>query len=160
MSAYQTVWSIDVGQSSLKAVKLHREPNNLEILAVEKIDYDVEASGIDTLHQMKEALQTFASRNVINCPVIVAHPGHSAFSRFIQLPPVDAKKLVEMIGYEAQQQIPFPIEEVMWDYHVCETGDSGGEREVGIFAVRAEAVNDFVLDYENVGIDVNLISVG
>ena len=56
------------------------------------------SDGIDDVHQAREAIQTFASRNQINAPVIVAHPGHSAFSRFIQLPPVDDKKLVEMIG--------------------------------------------------------------
>ena len=125
MAALQTVWSIDVGKSSLKAVKLHRERNSLEILAVDKVDYVVDTDGIDDVHQAREAIQTFASRNQINAPVIVAHPGHSAFSRFIQLPPVDDKKLVEMVGYEAQQQIPFPIDEVMWDYHVCDTGEAG-----------------------------------
>ena len=112
MAGFQAVWSIDVGKSSLKAVKMQRERNHLEIVAVDKVNYTVEADGVDSLHQAKDAIQTFASRNVINCPVICSHPGHSAFSRFIQLPPVDAKKLEEMIGYEAQQQIPFPIDEV------------------------------------------------
>ena len=143
MAAFQTVWSIDVGKSSLKAVKLHRERNSIEILAVEKLDYPVDETGVNSIQHSKEALRTFAQRNDIRDPVIVSHPGHSAFSRFIQLPPVDAKKLDEMIGYEAQQQIPFPIDEVIWDYHICQDETMGAEKEVGIFAVRKEVISDF-----------------
>ena len=160
MAAFQTVWSVDVGKSSLKAVKMHRERNSIEIQAVDKVDYPVEAGGIESLQAPKDALRTFAGRNEMNCPVIVSHPGHSAFSRFIQLPPVDAKKLEEMIGYEAQQQIPFPIDEVIWDYHVCESEEGSVEKEVGIFAVRKEVISDFILDFEQNGISPDHISVG
>ncbi|MGE3166398.1 MAG: type IV pilus assembly protein PilM [Planctomycetota bacterium] len=159
--AFQAVWSVDVGKSSLKAVKVQRERNSLEILAVDKIDYPVEASGINSIQHAKDALATFSARNEINCPIVASHPGHSAFSRFIQLPPVDEKKLEEMIGYEAQQQIPFPIDEVVWDYHVCSENSTGSsEREVGIFAVRKEVVSDFMIDYESAGLPVDMISIG
>jgi type IV pilus assembly protein PilM len=153
-----TVWSLEVGKSSLKAVKIHRDQAALEIVAVDKIDYEAGESGIDSVNQAKEALRTFASRNTIDCPVAVVHPSRSAFSRFIQLPPVDPKKLDEMIGYEAQQQIPFPIDEVIWDYHISEGENGAMEKEVGIFAVRREAISDFILDYEQFPLE--LISVG
>lgn len=159
MAAFQTVWSIDVGKSSLKAVKVQRERNSLEILAVDKVDYPVETTGFNALQHAKEALQTFTQRNEINCAVVAAHPGHSAFSRFIELPPVDPKKLDEMVGYEAQQQIPFPIDEVVWDYHICDGGDAP-EKTVGIFAVRREVVSDFMVDYEAVGLSLDVISIG
>ncbi len=160
MAGLQTVWSIDVGKSSLKAVKVQRERNHLEIVAVDKVNYAAESNGTESMLGAKEAIRTFAGRHVINCPVIVSHPGHSAFSRFIRLPPVDQKKLVEMVGYEAQQQIPFPIGEVRWDYHVCRNNDAGTEQEVGIFAVRTEVINDFMMDYETAGIPIEMISVG
>jgi len=153
-----TVWSLEVGKSSLKAVKLHRDQAALEIVAVDKIDYEAGESGIDAVSESKSALRTFASRNTIDCPVAVVHPSRSAFSRFIQLPPVDPKKLEEMVGYEAQQQIPFPIDEVIWDYHISEGENGAMEKEVGIFAVRREAISDFILDYEQLPLE--LISVG
>ena len=153
-----TVWSLDVGKSSLKAVKIHREQSSLEILAVDKIDFEGGEAGIDSINQAKDALRTFAARNTIDCPVAVMHPSRSAFSRFIQLPPFDAKKLDEMIGFEAQQQIPFPIDEVIWDYHVADSGEEGGDTNVGIFAVRREDIADFMLDYEQFPLE--LISIG
>ncbi len=153
-----TVWSVEVGKSSLKAVKIHRDQTSLEIVAVDKVDFQAGDTGIDSVGQAKDALRVFASRNNIDCPVAVVHPSRSAFSRFIQLPPVDPRKLEEMIGYEAQQQIPFPIDEVIWDYHISEGNDGSLEKEVGIFAVRREAISDFVLDYREFPLE--LISVG
>ena len=159
MAGYQTVWCIDAGKSSLKAVKLTRDQNSVEIIAVEKIDFAQGEETVDSLGPARGALRTFASRNVIDCPVIVVHPSRTAFSRFIQLPPVDGKKLQELVGYEAQQSIPFPIDEVIWDSHICDLEDSP-EKEVGIFAVRREALDDFLLDYEGSDLNVDGITVG
>jgi len=153
-----TVWSIDVGKSSLKAIKIHREQSSLEIIAVDKIDFEATDSGIDSIGQAKNAMRTFAARNTIDCPVAVVHPSRSAFSRFINLPPVDSKELDKMIEYEAQQQIPFPIDEVIWDYHISEDEGVSAQKEIGIFAVRQEAISDFMLDYQDFPLE--LISVG
>ncbi len=153
-----TVWSIDVGKSSLKAIKIHREQSSLEIIAVDKIDFEATDSGIDSMGQAKNAMRTFAARNTIDCPVAVVHPSRSAFSRFINLPPVDSKELDKMIEYEAQQQIPFPIDEVIWDYHISEDEGTAAQKEIGIFAVRQEAISDFILDYQEFPLE--LISVG
>jgi len=61
-------------------------------------------------------------------------PGSSAFARFAKLPPVDPKKVNDIVQFEAVQQIPFPIEEDIWDYHPI-----GGEEESG-----GHVVYDFV----------------
>ncbi len=37
------------------------------------------------------------------------------FSKFVKLPPVDATKVTQIIQYEAQQNVPFPLAEVVWD---------------------------------------------
>ena len=141
MATFHTVWSIDLGKASLKAVKLRREGNNIEILAVDKIDYPIGTNGVDTAAQSKEALNAFKIRNDVREPVVVAHPGQGTFSRFIKVPAFEAKKLKEMVGYEASQQIPFPLDEVIWDYHLVNRDYlAGEEREVGIFAVRKEAI--------------------
>jgi type IV pilus assembly protein PilM len=161
MATFNTVWSIDLGKASLKAVKLRRERNNIEILAVDKIDYPVGANGVDTVQQAKEALNAFKVRQDVREPVIVAHPGQGTFSRFIKVPAFEAKKLNEMVKYEASQQIPFPLEEVIWDYHLINRDYlPGEEREVGIFAVRKEAIDDFLLDFTHEGLAVEGLSLG
>src|SRR4051812_42934621 len=48
----------------------------------------------------------------------VCAPGFQVFSKFVKLPPVDTSKVTQIIQYEAQQNVPFPLEEVVWDYQI------------------------------------------
>ena len=66
--------------------------------------------------------------------LVMSVPAHAAFARFAKLPPVEPKKVPDIVKFEAVQQIPFPIEEVEWDYQTFQTEDSP-EIEVGIFAI-------------------------
>jgi Tfp pilus assembly PilM family ATPase len=61
----------------------------------------------------------------------VCAPGFHVFSKFVKLPAVDTSKVTQIIQYEAQQNVPFPLEEVVWDYQIMGTSPSG---EVGSFA--------------------------
>ncbi len=161
MATFPTIWSIDLGKSSLKAIKLRRQSNNIEILAIDKIDYPIGNNGVDPVAQAREALEAFRTRNDVRDPIVVAHPGQGTFSRFIKVPAFEAKKLKEMVGYEASQQIPFPLDEVIWDYHIVSRDYmQGEEREVGIFAVRREAIDDYLLDFTSNGLSVEMLSIG
>src|SRR4029079_9897923 len=44
--------------------------------------------------------------------------GQSVFARFVKLPSVDEEKIERIIAFEAQQNVPFPIDEVVWDYQL------------------------------------------
>jgi type IV pilus assembly protein PilM len=159
--AFHTIWSVDLGKSALKAVKLRREKNSVEILAVDKVDYPVSDNGVDSASQAKEALSVFKTRNDVKEPVVVAHPGQGTFSRFIKVPAFDAKKVKDMVRYEASQQIPFPLDEVIWDYHLVNREYlPGEEREVGLFAVRKEAIDDYLLEFSQEGLSVEMLTIG
>ncbi|MGQ9589691.1 MAG: type IV pilus assembly protein PilM [Planctomycetota bacterium] len=162
--AFHTIWSVDLGKSALKAVKVRRDRGNVEILAVDKVDYAPSAAGPATgpeaTAQVREALSVFRARNEVRDPLIVMHPGQGTFSRFIKIPAFDQKKLKDMVKYEASQQIPFPLDEVIWDYHVIEREyASGEEREVGLFAVRKEAIDDFLVDFTNEQLKVEMLTI-
>ncbi len=157
--AFRTIWCVDIGRCSLKAVQLHRDRNNIEILAVDKVDYSAGPDGFDP-DQAREALSIFAARNEIRDPIVVIHPGQGTFMRFIKIPAFDEKKINEMVGYEAQQQIPFPLDEVIWDFHVVDRDYmSGEERDVGMFAVRREAIDDFLEEFSDGGMQVEMLSI-
>ena len=159
--AINTVWSIDLGKSSLKAVRLKRDRGNVEILAVDKVDYPLGDGSEDAAALAREAFGVFVSRNSIKDPVVVAHPGQGTFSRFIKMPAFDDKKVNEMVGYEASQQIPFPLDEVIWDFHVVDREYlPGEEKEVALFAIRKEVVEDFLLEFANREIPVESVSIG
>jgi type IV pilus assembly protein PilM len=71
--------------------------------------------------------------------VNVCAPGFHVFSKFVKLPPVDAGKVDQIIQYEAQQNVPFPLAEVVWDYQILGSAPSG-ELEVLLVAIKSEIV--------------------
>ena len=74
-------------------------------------------------------------------------PGQSIFTRFVKLPPLDEDDLDQLVAYEAQQHVPFPIDEVAWDWALIDP--DGIEKEVVIVAIKSDAlteVNDAVID--------------
>ena len=68
-----------------------------------------------------------------------ARPGFHVFSKFVKLPPVDTSKVTQIIRYEAQQNVPFPLDEVVWDYQILGTSATS-ELEVLLVAVKSEIV--------------------
>jgi type IV pilus assembly protein PilM len=75
-----------------------------------------------------------AARNINVCA-----PGFQVFSKFVKLPPVDAGKVTQIIQYEAQQNVPFPLAEVVWDYQILGSSPTG-ELEVLLVAIKSEIV--------------------
>jgi type IV pilus assembly protein PilM len=69
----------------------------------------------------------------------VCAPGFQVFSKFVKLPPVDAGKVTQIIQYEAQQNVPFPLAEVVWDYQILGSSPTG-ELEVLLVAIKSDIV--------------------
>jgi len=138
----RVAWGLDIGESTVKAVKMRRTRVGAEILAFDSIEraLPTDESG-DKDYHLRNAIATLAARNTFGrTPIVVSIP-EPAFSRFIPLPPVDKKRIPEVVRYEARQQIPFPIEEVVWDYQpVREPSEIGEETEVAIFSLRSQFV--------------------
>jgi type IV pilus assembly protein PilM len=88
------------------------------------------------LKVLKEALTEMGlkSKNINVCA-----PGFQVFSKFVKLPPVDANKVTQIIQYEAQQNVPFPLAEVVWDYQIMGTS-AGNELEVLLVAIKSDIV--------------------
>lgn len=155
MADFDEVWCIDGGKSSLKAIKIQRSGNGAEIVAAEKIDHPAGAGPEATA----AAISTLSAQHSMTGPLSIALPSRSALTSFITVPPVDGKKLEELIGYEAQQNIPLPMEDVIWDSHICGDTDDG-EKEIGIFAVRQEEVSDLLEDLDSDNLEVDVLTLG
>jgi Tfp pilus assembly PilM family ATPase len=60
----------------------------------------------------------------------------SAFARFVKLPLVEQEKIERVIGFEAQQNVPFPINEVVWDYQLI---GGGADKQVEVVIVAGQS---------------------
>ncbi len=88
----------------------------------------------------------------------VCAPGFHVFSKFVKLPPVDSGKVTQIIQYEAQQNVPFPLEEVVWDYQILGTTPSG-EMEVLLVAIKADIVEGLFRVAEASGLSLQVTDV-
>lgn len=155
MASKQPVWGIDVGQCLLKAIKLQPTGDGVEMLAFDVVEHEsiLSEGETDATAMITKSLQTFVSRNNLkDSRVVVAVPGQQTLTRFTKMPPVEAKKIPDMVQYEASQQIPFDLDEVVWDYQVFTEKDSP-DVEVGIFAIRKELIRNYLVHFTEQGIE-------
>lgn len=146
MLGKRQAWGIEIGTASLKAVKLSLEGDAPVLVDWALVDYPgVEDSEEGRLVAVQAALQDFVKSHKVRAGdvVAVAVPGRGVFSKFIKLPPVEKKRIPEIVKYESRQQIPFPIDDVVWGFQPTQEETPPGEEvEVGIFAVRREIVQE------------------
>lgn len=107
------------------------------------------------LKVLKEALVEggLKARNINVCA-----PGFQVFSKFVKLPPVDANKVTQIIQYEAQQNVPFPLAEVVWDYQIMGSS-GGGELEVLLVAIKSDIVEGLFRVADTVKLKLQLCDV-
>ncbi len=159
MASARYAWGIDIGNRALKAVKLARDGDGLRVEDFEFIEHEtiLSQAGDNKEALIQTALANFVQRHTFKgtiCSIGVS--GQNSFARFVKLPPVEEKKIPEIVRFEAIQQIPFPLDDVEWSYQLFRQADNP-EVEVGIFAMRKELVNqhikyftDFDLNVQNV----------
>src|SRR6266487_5241772 len=108
---------------------------------------------------IQKALQAMLTEKGIKAKTVnVCAPGFHVFSKFVKLPPVDANKVTQIIQYEAQQNVPFPLAEVVWDYQILGS-TSGGELEVLLVAIKADIVEGLFRVTEACGLHLQLADV-
>ncbi len=164
VTAARSVWAIDIGSSSLKALRLQAAGDRIEVTGLDYIEHPkiLNAEGISEEEKnqiIRASLATFVGRNSLaKDDIAVSVPGQTSFARFIKLPPVEPKKIPEIIKFESVQQIPFDINEVEWDWQMMPKPDSP-EVEVGIFAIKNELISRYLDNFSSENLRVTLVQM-
>lgn len=168
MAVGKAVWGIDIGQSALKALKCRMHEDGFWMVA-EAFDYieypnPLNQAGAGSEGLIKDALREFLSRNDIrNDAISISVPGQAGLARFFKAPPVEAKRIADIVKYEAKQQIPFPLEDVIWDFQPMpgshEEEGISLETEIGIFAMKRDQIFRSLQPYLDTGIDVDIVQL-
>ena len=87
---------------------------------------------------------------------LVAAPGFQVLSKPIRLPAIDKTKVAQLIKFEAQQNIPFPLEEAAWDHYTMGMTKSG-EVEVLLSALKSEVAEGMIKLAKAQGVNVELV---
>src|SRR6266403_814893 len=91
-------------------------------------------------------------------PVNYAVPAQSVFARFVKLPALDAEKIDQIISFEAQQNVPFPIDQVVWDYQLV-GGGMGEQIQVVIVAIKRDLIDEINNAVEETGLRTRILDV-
>jgi len=161
MLASDRILALDIGASSVKVGEFQTSKTH----GLRLVNFNYADLGLDPEHEEnRKALIISTLRNALRerrikaTQVVFSVSGQSVFTRFVKLPPVDESKVVQIIQYEAQQNVPFPIEEVIWDYQLIGSTDKG-ELEVVLLAIKSDIIEDLNEGIESAGLRTEMVDV-
>src|SRR5687768_8772307 len=108
---------------------------------------------VDTIQRLN------TEQGVKNSNYATSLSGHSVIIKKITLPAMSAEELGESIQWEAEQYIPFDINDVNLDYVPLTTPGSGDNIEVILVAVKKEKINDYTSVISQTGKNPVLVDV-
>ncbi|MFU8847455.1 MAG: pilus assembly protein PilM [Opitutales bacterium] len=132
---------INCGASRITAalVEIQSGQLQLERLITLPLDYDfTEDDG--WLDAVKKALYDLAHKHHFSGKATIIIPGNQVLTKTIRIPHVEEAKRAQILAFEAQQNIPYPLHEVVWDSQVVD--DDGVETEVLFIACKANTIDE------------------
>ena len=153
--------AVDFGAGSLKLAEFEVDDSGV----LKLVQFGIKPLGAEGAVEAKreavilKALQEIIAEKGVKAKTInVCAPGFHVFSKFVKLPPVDSTKVTQIIQYEAQQNVPFPLAEVVWDYQILGATPTG-ELEVLLVAIKADVVEGLFRVTEQAGLNLQITDV-
>ena len=161
MPAAPRIVSLNLGSQTVGLAEFQAQPNGGLVLTgyrLREIPADPSAE-TDRNRQISEVLPAMMRElGIKGGPVDYAVSGQSVFARFVKLPSVDQDKIDRIVTFEAQQNVPFPIEEVVWDYQLVGS-DAADKIEVVLVAIKADLLEGINAAVETSGLQTTLVDV-
>ena len=122
MAKTDRVLVIDIGSTGLRIAEFeYPQTGGLAMLAFDHIEYPEHLNETNRTLVVASALQTaLETGSYTSTRAAICVSGQAAFMRFVKLPPVseEESRIKQIVEYEARQNVPFPIEEVIWDFQL------------------------------------------
>ena len=147
-SKSKNVVGLDIGSSAVKLVELKEKKGGqytLVKLGTERLSPEaiVDGSIMDSSMVIETIQRLNMERAVKNSNYATSLSGHSVIIKKITLPAMSPEELSESIQWEAEQYIPFDINDVNLDYVPLTAPGSGDNIDVILVAVKKEKINDY-----------------
>ena len=110
------VWGVDIGQCALKAMRCEIQDGEVVATQVDYIEYPNSKTDADPEALIADALEQLKERNDINDERVAVPVQARQVLLNSSPPPIEQKKLRDIVEFEVRQQIPFELSEVVWDY--------------------------------------------
>lgn len=154
---------VDIGTSSVKTVqlKLHGKGYELVHLGIAPLPPEAIVDGaiMDGGAVISALQQIFDEHKVTVKDVAVAVSGHSVIIKPIKMPLMKPQELAESIQWEAEQHIPFAIEDVNLDYEILQSPPGAMEMDVLLVAVKKDVIGEYLTVASSAGLNVAVVDV-
>ena len=164
-SRAKSLVGLDIGSSSVKVVELKELGKGkgyvLQNVAVEPLSPEAIVDGaIMDAGLVIDAIQrAFGSRKMRATDVAIALSGHSVIIKKISIPATSEEELAEVIPWEAEQYIPFDVEDVNLAYQVLRGGGTDGNMDVLLVAAKKDKIHDYTSVVTQAGRNPVLVDV-
>jgi type IV pilus assembly protein PilM len=142
MAETQTTVALNIGSQRISMAVFEVSKNGGLVLKAYDSESIVADPSMDAarIAQSRVAISDLAQRLKLGkAKARYAISGQAVFTRFVKLPPLQDDNIEQLVTFEAQQHVPFPLNEVVWDYELIE---GGVEKEVVIVAIKSDALDE------------------
>ena len=157
-SPRKRILSLNLGSQSIELAEFRALPDGGLVLR----GYHTRELLVDPTNGMQHAAIAAALREMLDAlqikkgEVNYAIAENLVFTRFVKLPSIDEEKIERIIAFEAQQNVPFPIDEVVWDYQVVSAG-TGEQVEVVLVAIKGDLLEEINAVVESAGLRTSIV---
>src|SRR5882762_8923556 len=146
----KAVVGLDIGSSAVKAVELKTAGKSVKVVAfaIQPVPPDsiVDGAIIDGAAVAEAIRRVFENKAFKTKEVAASLSGNAVIVKKINLPVMTEAELAESIYWEAEQYIPFDIQDVNLDYQILDAGagpESKGTMDVLLVAAKKEKIADY-----------------
>lgn len=147
-SRKKTIVGLDLGSSAIKLVHLKEAGKGFQLvkMGMRLLPPEVVVDGaIMNLGEMTEAIKSLVSEQKLKgCDVVLSVSGHSVIIKRISLPVMTEEELTESIKWEAEQYIPFAIDDVNLDFQILGRPEQEGQMDVLLVAAKKDKITDYL----------------
>ncbi len=155
-------FGLDISESAIKLIEIYKMRDGYHLKTARLIELDIDPLFDDSEKRnaaIKKCLkQLFTEEEIDSGNAALSISGQSVFVRPLKVPKIAKNKIEQIIQYKAQHQVPFPINEVIWNYEIFETHDSP-EIEVALVAVKRDIVEEKLKFLSETGVEVDFVEM-
>lgn len=155
---------LDIGSSYIKTVKLKESKGTyeLELFDLHSLPPEliVDGSIIDSL-RLVDSLKEMAKKTGLKTKdAVISISGHSSvIIKRISLPEMSEEELSESIKFEAEQYVPFDIEDVNLDFQIIGPKEEQGQMDVILVAVKKDIINEYISVVKEAGLNPVIVDI-
>ncbi len=155
--------ALDIGSTFIKLVQLKGSNRNYQLVKYGMIplppEVIVEGAVMDAGRVVEAIKELLSAQKVTSKEVVISVSGSSVIIKRVSVADMTDEELAESIKWEAEQYIPFSIDDVNVDFQRLGAGAAEGQADVLLVAVKKDKIHDYVNLVKEAGLEPVVMDV-